>query len=466
MIVRKLIIAFTLLFSFNSFSQKSDTTIIVLLHNNDIHGYIDNFAKIKPIVDSIRQVNKNTLLIAAGDLFSGNPVVDKYTKRGYPIIDLMNKMGYDLTCLGNHEFDYGQDTLKARISEANFPFICANIYTDKSVLNNFKPYIYFSFGDTKITFVSVLAITKDGFPESLITNLYGLGFSNPFAELKEYSFLKDSASIVVGLTHLGYKGDKVVRKKNKYINIIIGGHSHTLLDPYINGPKRPIFQVGSYNRDLGEIKLYIVDNKIVKIENKIYNIKENLKTDSELKKLIDNYNNNPFLSEDIAYLPKKYEKNDLVKLMANSYKDTLKCDIGIMNYGGVRLDSLNKGNVKRKNIYELDPFNNELYKANLTLSEIKSLIKSTYNSNGKLLIKVVGFGDISYDWNKKTIKNISIKDLNNNELLDENKTYSIAISSYVATKYNFIGKDKLSPTGVLSNDAIFNYLNKNSTFKN
>ena len=446
---------------FSSFSQKSDTSIIVLMHTNDMHGYIDNYAKMKPIIDSIRRVNKNTLLLSAGDLFSGNPVVDKYPDRGFPMIDLMNKIGYDLTCVGNHEFDYGQEMLKKRISQANFPFICANIYKGNSELEDFEPYKIFDLSGTKIAFVSVLDITKDGYPETLIDNLVGLGFSNPYNELKQYQFLKDSVSIVVALTHLGYKNDKIVQKKDKYIDIIIGGHSHTFIETYKDGEKRPIFQVGNYNEYLGEIKLFIVDNKIVKIENNIFDIKNSKGIDKDIEKFIDKYNNNPSLNTVVANFDTAIaDKQDLAILMANSYMDTLKTDFAVMNYGGVRIDSLSRGIIKKKDIYSLDPFNNELYVGKLTLAEIKSFIKSSYKKDGRFKVMMIGLPKFTYTWNKKKIKEIYFTD-NFGVYIDDNKEYTIVISSYVATKYNFKGKEKLKPSGISSNDAIFNYLKKN-----
>ena len=59
-------------------------------------------------MDEARQ-ETNVLLVAAGDIFSGSPIVDQYDPRGYPIIDVMNKTGFDMAVIGNHEFDYGID---------------------------------------------------------------------------------------------------------------------------------------------------------------------------------------------------------------------------------------------------------------------------------------------------------------------------------------------------------------------
>ena len=65
---------------------------------NDQHGQLNNFAKIKHIVDQER-AETNVLLVCAGDIFSGNPIVDQYNKKGYPMIDIMNKTGFDISVM-------------------------------------------------------------------------------------------------------------------------------------------------------------------------------------------------------------------------------------------------------------------------------------------------------------------------------------------------------------------------------
>ena len=124
--MNKLLYIFILIFFFNTYnclSQKdnkknNDTTEIIIFHVNDIHAKIDNFAKLAYIVNYEKENHKNVLLVSAGDLFSGNALVDKYKDKGYPIIDLMNKAGFNLSEFGNHEFDYGQQILNKRIKQA------------------------------------------------------------------------------------------------------------------------------------------------------------------------------------------------------------------------------------------------------------------------------------------------------------------------------------------------------------
>ena len=102
---------------------------IIILSTNDMHAHIDDYAKVAAYVEQERQKNPNVLVLSAGDLFSGNPIVDYCPKygNGFPIIDLMNRIGYRFTAFGNHEFDYGQHILCDRMAQAEFPFLCANM---------------------------------------------------------------------------------------------------------------------------------------------------------------------------------------------------------------------------------------------------------------------------------------------------------------------------------------------------
>ena len=117
---RAILKIFLLLFSYSSFSQSHNiadgfTGTVKILHTNDIHGNFSRFPRLAFVVDSIRNVHENVLLLNAGDIFTGNPLVDMDKEKGFQMIELMNKVGYDLSTLGNHEFDYGQNVLSLMI---------------------------------------------------------------------------------------------------------------------------------------------------------------------------------------------------------------------------------------------------------------------------------------------------------------------------------------------------------------
>lgn len=117
-----LLVVFLLLLGCSNENSGSDnntnisgiTKNLTIFFVNDQHGQLDNFSKIKHIVD-LEKENTNVIVACSGDIFSGNPVVDNYSEKGFPMIDVMNRVGFDISVLGNHEYDYGESILTDRI---------------------------------------------------------------------------------------------------------------------------------------------------------------------------------------------------------------------------------------------------------------------------------------------------------------------------------------------------------------
>ncbi len=105
---------------------------IVIISTNDIHGRIEQFPKLATFVERIKTKHPNVILVDAGDRFTGNPYVDHAQEKGLPIISLMNDLGYEIGTLGNHEFDFGQKIIRARINNSSLPLVCAKINTSSS----------------------------------------------------------------------------------------------------------------------------------------------------------------------------------------------------------------------------------------------------------------------------------------------------------------------------------------------
>ena len=182
--------------------SQNDTTEIIILHTNDMHAKINNFSKLASLVEEYRENYENVFLFSAGDLFTGNPIVDQYKHKGLPIIELMNKVQYDLSCIGNHEFDYGQKEFINLMNEASFPFICSNINTSEhSDLKLDKGYIkLFTKDSISIGVLGLIQIEKNHFPSCNPENLYVLSFENPLKTARKYKTYKDSTDIFIALT--------------------------------------------------------------------------------------------------------------------------------------------------------------------------------------------------------------------------------------------------------------------------
>ncbi len=120
-----------------SLLAKEQEEQLTILHTNDVHSHIEPFpdddakypgmggaAHRAVIIEKIRSVKDNVLVLDAGDIFQGTPYFNFF--HGDLEIDLMNKMGYDAATIGNHDFDGGIETLAKQISRAAFPFVNCN----------------------------------------------------------------------------------------------------------------------------------------------------------------------------------------------------------------------------------------------------------------------------------------------------------------------------------------------------
>ncbi|MDZ7738459.1 MAG: metallophosphatase [Bacteroidales bacterium] len=272
----------------NRAGQDTETELTIFFIN-DSHSQIDNFSIIKSIIDSAED-ESNVIVVSSGDIFSGNPLVDFYSEKGYPVIDLMNKVGFDLATLGNHEFDYGQEVLQERMDQAEFEFICANMTSSSPLLEQTKAHVTLYEGNLKISFTGV--IETKGKPGTFIPSthpgkLENLEFKDAADILEDYSGLKEESGsdLHILLSHLGHYDeggatcDYSVAHDFPYFDAIIGGHSHSVQDTTINGVH--IYQAGAYLDYLGKISLVIKDKKIVSEEFELIDLDDYPESDEQ-----------------------------------------------------------------------------------------------------------------------------------------------------------------------------------------
>tara|TARA_R110001583_G_scaffold43208_2_gene137455 strand:- start:13739 stop:15181 length:1443 start_codon:yes stop_codon:yes gene_type:complete len=418
--------------SSNTIVVENKSEDIVILHMNDIHADINNFPKIAAYINDLRETNDNVFLFSAGDLFSGNPFVDQHDEPGYPMIDLMNALKFDAAVIGNHEFDYGQENLNKRINEADFPFICANIDAENAILNQPDPY-------TTITSsegfqIIVLGLIETGtnidgryIPSTHPDKVVGIDFPYYITEAENYTNLKKNDNLFVVLSHLGENSDRKLAIEYNEIDLIIGGHSHTVIQNPEEENNALICQAGSKGRYIGRIDIKIEDGLVLSKSAKLIKVETLSKIDTEIASKVSEYNSNPVLDKVIAQnLAEFSNKDELGSLMTDAINWKLKTDIAFQNSGGIR-SWLPLGDIKIKHIYELDPFNNEVIIFEMTCDEIRSLINSS--GNGDLKVAGIQYRYLGQD-------GIQLENYNGSEL-DESKTYKVGLNSYIASAYTF-----------------------------
>ncbi len=443
--------------------DEGTTSILTIFSINDPHAQINNFSKIKYIVDDA-ELSGNVLVVSGGDIFSGNPVVDFVDEKGYAMIDLMNRSGFDAAVLGNHEFDYGQAVLKARMEQAEFDFICANADMSASIVPQPDPYTTISVGDLDVTFLGMVetSYTSGAYiPATHPLKLEGISFQQAQNVINDYATLKEDteSDIVVLLSHLGTSMDYYMATNFPYMDLIIGGHSHAIIDDIVN--EIPIYQCGSYLNYLGKITLTIKNRALVSEDFELINLNTFTEYDSDMALLIDNYNNVPELEEVIGYNENYINNyNGLGCFYTDALRSALGTDISFQNGGGIRND-LDQGDITVREIYEIDPFNNGAHTYTMSVEMIKRFFEETG----------AGLHYSGVIFENSGSAGISIKYLNGREI--SNDTYlTVGINDYIAAVYdNFFSSvpviddlttaeliiDYLRSTGNISYDSCNRY---------
>lgn len=438
-----------------------DTTTVVVLSVNDMHARIDNFPKFKALVDDIRRQYENVVVFSAGDNFTGNPVVDQYPDKGFPMIELMNTIGFTAGTIGNHEFDYGQETLLKRINQANFPMISANISSADPAGINPPPYKIFSLANgLKIGVLGVIQINSSGLPDSHPSKLTGITFTDGLKKATEFRGLRDSCHIFIGLTHLGYETDIELASIFPEPDLILGGHSHTTVSNPSEFNGVLVMQAGSGLKSLAKITLKLVEGKVVSKSAETISIIDYPHVDSTIVKMVDQYNDNKELNRIIGTALADINGNDeLGSLITDGIVALESVEVALQNNGGIRLDYLPKGNITIKDIYKLDPFGNEIILFNLTAKEIRSLIISAYNRENTpdLQISGLNYTLLMNDQGILTDVRLTMPD---GSPCNENRVFATGLSSYIASSYAFDHKDEGISLYTTTAQALINFVSE------
>ena len=439
----------------------------VIFAVNDIHATIDNFPKLAWITDSLRKLYPTMLVVSGGDNQTGNPVSDQYPEKGFPVIDLMNATGFNLSAVGNHEFDTGPAGFANLTQKADFDFICANVSASPSLPIKLAPYkIITLHNGLRLAFLGLLQINQNGIPDSHPDNLKEFVFSSPFETAPKYMYLTDSSDILIALTHLGFESDvRLAETLPGGIDLIIGGHSHTKVDREQIHNDVLITQASNKLSFGTLIKLNLKSDGTLERSMQLVDIRNSIKEKPSVRAMVDKYNDNPSLNEVVATATDDFSSYaELGYLMADAQRSAAGADIALVNPGGVRINHLPKGPVTMMNIYQLDPFGNNLILTRLTGHEIIDLMKAAfpvdddaplYPSGIKILIRTDASGKpVSF----------ALLDMDGNPV-NLDRTYTVAMNSYMTQVYRYRHEDPGHSLYVRTADATIGYLRKTGTIR-
>ncbi len=489
----------------------------VILHTNDVHGAIQDYAKVAALKADYEARGADVWLVDAGDFSQGSVYVS--LNKGADAVTMLNAVGYDFVTLGNHEFDYGAQQLADNLKKANFRILCSDVLdADGDPVANAAVTAEVEESGLKIGFFGLATPeTKTKANPALIKGLTFLSGEALYKCAQEdIDWLKgQNVDVIICLTHLGV--DKESQPNTSYdlyknttgIDFIIDGHSHTVMTKGPNG--EPIQSTGTALANVGVI---IIDNATKKIEeNKLVPIWHTEKKDGKSVTVYDYTKEDAAVAAaakaimdpiDAAYgevfaksavdlngakAPgNRTEETNMGDLITDAMMWAIKTKapsvdmtnaVAITNGGGIRA-AINKGDITKKDINTVLPFGNTLAVVYVKGSELlEALEASTYCTPEA----VGGFPQFAgmevelniapkYDKNAKeypgseyfgpkSINRITIKSVNG-KAFDPNATYAVITNNFMAaggdTYYAFAAAKEQFDTGLPLDEILMEYI--------
>ena len=439
-----------------NYAEKREIHILAV---NDMHAQIEVFPQLAALADSLRTIDPSLLILSAGDNRTGNPINDKYILPAYPMVALMNQVGFNGSTLGNHEFDV--HSLKRLIGLSNFRYICANAFPSDSSGIKLVPYQMFDVEGLKVGVIGCIQTGPKGIPSTHPDNLDGISFKPAEEVVPQYEWLSKECDATILLSHLGYPDDIKMAEQFPWLDLIIGGHTHTQLKG--NEVKNGVLITQNKNKlnRVTYITLTVEDGKVVDKKAEYIDVRKYPKTVRVVEEMLRFYNDNPTLRQILAVADTPFEtREELGCMMCDAFMAETESEIGIENPGGVRIDSHPQGDITVRDVLEMDPFDNHAVVMELTGNEIARMMLS-YSHNTLHSFPYVGGMTCEVTLEKdfpEKIKSIKLLTLDGKPL-NMKKKYKVVTNSYIpATSDIPEGSDHM--LNLETSDIIMQYLAK------
>jgi 5'-nucleotidase/UDP-sugar diphosphatase len=419
---------------------------IRILHVNDFHGFAEPYtpfgagepaggvAWLAAGAGTLRS-EKPTLLLAAGDMIQGNNWAN--LSRGESVIELMNLMGFDALTVGNHEFDFGQAVLRKRVAEAQFPVLGANV----EGLDALRPYVIRELGGVRVAIVGV--VTEDTPVSTHPKNVAGLEFRAAAETLARYvPELRRRADVVVVLSHSGYAADRKLAEQVPGIDLIVGGHSHTRVEPPSRVGASVIVQAWEHGKALGVLDITVENGMVTAVDGRLEEIRPDRGVpDPAVRSLVEKYRRqvdvvlDGRVGETVVALDgenvRKRETN-FGDLVADIMRAASGADAAVIN-GGVIRASVARGPILVKDIYTALPFDIYIVAIRLTGRELLGALDhgvAQVENGAGAFPQVSG---LAFGYNPSAPAGARVREVRiGGQPLDPDREYTVATNDFLA----------------------------------
>jgi 2',3'-cyclic-nucleotide 2'-phosphodiesterase (5'-nucleotidase family) len=380
---------------------------VVVHYFNDWHGHLEAFTRpgeTSPIGGAGRvaallaqrraaaqAAGADTLLFVAGDVLQGTPMSTAF--RGEPDFALLRRFAVDAMSLGNHEFDFGLDNLAARVEQAGFPVLAANVRrADGSLLVGDSVLLTTPRHGLRVAVLGL--VTADAAVTTHPRNVTGLIFEHPVVTARrEVPALAARSDLVVVVSHCGREVDRELAAVPG-IDLVVGGHDQVLLQPPSAVGEAHVVQAMEWGEYLGEARLVLLGGTPHWLGNEYLRTVTEIAPDPEVEAFVGTYRIR--LSAELARVvvdtavqlegrPSviRREETNLGNLVADALREATGAELALINSGTIR-SSIDAGEVTLEELMTALPFDNSLVVVALSGDEVRAMLERS--------LRVVGEG--------------------------------------------------------------------------
>jgi 2',3'-cyclic-nucleotide 2'-phosphodiesterase/3'-nucleotidase/5'-nucleotidase len=412
-----------------------------------------------------------SLHVDGGDQFQGTPASN--LAYGRPVVAMFNAVGLAASAVGNHDFDWGQDTLRARMREAKYGMFAANV-TDAQgrPLSWLRPDTLIERGGLKIGVIGLATVTTPSVTQP--RNVADLRFHRPGPIVVERARLlrERGADMVIVASHAGAgctpeacTGEMadLAREAAGSIDAIVGGHNHIEFSSIIAGV--PVVRSRSSGRGVRYVDIPVDRAARTALDSRlVFVATDSIAPDPQVATIIGQFTEavKAIVERPIAtvpeLMPRRGAQYALGNLIADAQRAAAQADVAVMNNGGIRTD-LRAGPATYGSFFEISPFANLLMRMTVTGADLRAYFERVV---GGTSVRAHASGVmVRFDPAKpagQRILDITV----NGSAVDPARMYTIAMSDFMATGGDGLAlagpANKTEALGIIDIDALIAYV--------
>lgn len=418
-----LVLILTLIANCTALSAQEKT--VKILYFNDAHepdmvstegGLLGGVARMKTVVDSIRQSSPDALLLFGGDLGGGTLAGKLY--RGSIMVDFLSEIGVDYANYGQHDFDYGLDNTLALTKSSRFTWISSNtLTTEGSPIDGSVPFVIHKIGSTSIGIIGLVDKVDTSSPRSGITQRDIMDCA------KSAIGHLSGVDYIIAITQMNSELNEQLLKECPEVDLVLGEEtSQYITNAHFVGDKMIIDGCGN----MGHLVEVSLRGEQGSQAISVHPISTAVKPDERLERRVQAINDEiaSRLGVRLGTLPLDHirTRHQIGEMVAGIFREHYGTDMALVQSGGIRAD-LTDGDITLRDIYSILPYENRIIPVRLPGRSIRRLIEKAVNDGADAALAGV----------EVTSSDEELIIYVNGVRLDDSRDYTIALSEYVTS---------------------------------